>query len=45
MQLEELKEFCNQTRAEASGDKNMEEKDRQGRPRGEGFWTRLSTPS
>jgi len=32
MQLEELREFCNQARADASGEKNKEEKDRQGRP-------------
>jgi len=32
MQLEELREFRNQARFEASGEKNKEEKDRQGRP-------------
>jgi len=32
MQLEELREFRNQARAEASKDKNKEDKDRQGRP-------------
>jgi len=32
MQLEELQEFRNQARAEADGEKNKEEKDRQGRP-------------
>jgi len=32
MQLEELREFCNQARVEAGGEKNKEEKDRQGRP-------------
>ena len=32
MQLEELREFRNQALAEASGEKNKEEKDRQGRP-------------
>jgi len=32
MQLEELREFRNQARAQASGEKNKEEKDRQGRP-------------
>ncbi|XP_068466503.1 uncharacterized protein [Phaseolus vulgaris] len=32
MQLEELRDFRNQARAEASGEKNKEEKDRQGRP-------------
>ncbi|XP_068476914.1 uncharacterized protein [Phaseolus vulgaris] len=32
MQLEEIREFRNQARAEASGDKNKEEKDLQGRP-------------
>jgi len=31
MQLEELREFRNQARAEAGGEKNKEEKDRQGR--------------
>jgi len=29
MQLEELREFCNQARAEASGEKSKDEKDRQ----------------
>lgn len=32
MQLEELREFRNQARAEANGEKNKEEKDCQGRP-------------
>jgi len=32
MQLEELREFRNQARAEVGGEKNKEEKDRQGRP-------------
>jgi len=32
MQLEELREFCNQARAEAGGKRNKEEKDRQARP-------------
>ncbi|XP_068504166.1 uncharacterized protein [Phaseolus vulgaris] len=32
MQLEELREFRNQARAEAGGEKNKEEKNRQGRP-------------
>jgi len=32
MELEEIREFRNQARAEASGDKNKEEKDLQGRP-------------
>jgi len=31
MQLEELREFCNQARAEASGEKGKEEKEHQGR--------------
>jgi len=30
MQLEEIREFCNQARVEASGDKNKEEIDLQG---------------
>jgi len=32
MQLEELREFRNQACADASGEKNKEEKDRHGRP-------------
>ncbi len=32
MQLEELREFRNQVRAEAGGEKNKEEKNRQGQP-------------